>query len=140
MNPACISCGFENPRAWRTCARCGETLSGVKAPTGVLAAAATRAGSGAPRSHASFAELPPEDTAVDFLTPDGLRPEGDASVEHDACAPGPVLFSGAPLAPDSDPPLIGQVQAADAIRAGVERALCGGTPTLVALEGGSGSG
>ncbi len=39
-----------------------------------------------------------------------------------------------------EPPLIGQAEAAEAIRTGVERAFTVGSPTLVAIEGGAGSG
>ena len=37
MNPAaqpCPSCGFDNPRAWRACSRCGHPLGLVKSMTG----------------------------------------------------------------------------------------------------------
>ena len=127
MNPAttavCGSCGFENPRAWRACARCGHSLAGSAARrTGlhpVLGASA-------------------DGTSVDIDLHTDPEPDRTPTGE-----PEDVLdrteVGGAP--PDeAEAPLIGQTEAAETIRSAIERAFTLGQPTLVALEGGRGTG
>jgi len=123
MQPAlstCPSCGFANPKTWRACARCGSPLA-----------------SGAPR-RASFTgqRLAPDATVVEHAERSGAVPMSDAT--------DPMMMLGddtlADRSGEQEAPFIGQAEASEAIRAGVERAFTVGMPTLVALEGGRGSG
>jgi tetratricopeptide (TPR) repeat protein len=114
----CPSCGFDNPRAWRACAKCGTAL-----------AAPGRTGLG-PKG---------EPTVVSG------SPEFEATEEHDLgfdtqITTDPGQLETTLTGEDIEPPLIGQAEAAEAIRTGVERAFTVGSPTLVAVEGGPGSG
>jgi len=132
MNLACPNCGFENPRAWRACARCGHSLVTKKgqplAPTVVPPPAGVDT---AVELHPFLAEVP--DTHVD-ASYDAPAPPPDAATAADGS-----LVAVEPTE-ETEPPLIGQAEAAEAIRSGIERAFSLGIPTLVTLEGGAGSG
>jgi tetratricopeptide (TPR) repeat protein len=104
----CAQCGFENPRVWRGCARCGQSLALNEAAKKKVEATLV---TGAP----SF-----EDDGLDTPT---LTEAAEAATMG-----------------ESEPPLINQAEAAEAIRTGIERAFNLGAPTLVALEGGDESG
>src|SRR5688572_4059442 len=130
----CPSCGFENPKAWRTCARCGhalvkktragQTQTGSSPPSGENTAVdPTPVG---PPPVITPAALPaePDTAAIDIGLPEGER--DDAHTAQEGREP--------------EEPLIGQQEAAEAIRTGIERAFTVGMPTLVALEGPRGSG
>ncbi len=107
---ACPVCSFENPRAWRACSRCGHPLGSATRMTG--------------RSY-----LQGEDrTIVDFAP--------RASEEEPANEPQPA----APSHEDVEPPLVGQSEPSNAIHQAIQAAFEQGRPTLVALEGGRGSG
>ncbi len=115
MNPAaqaCSVCGFENPRAWRACSRCGHSLGTVTRMTGSYLAG-------------------DEGTVVDF----------DPTLDEDepSTPPEPQPVDG-PAADDLEPPLVGQADAAGAISNALAGAFDQGRPTLVALEGDRGSG
>lgn len=110
----CARCSFENPRAFRACARCGQALGDWPRPSG--------------RSYLAGAT---DRTLV------GPAPVEDTQVTD---APEDIEVSADPDPEDREPPLIGQPEAASAIRSGVETAFERGIPTLVALEGGPGSG
>lgn len=118
--PVCPACGFENPRAWKACASCGRALGSEVRPvtvTGAMGATERTQVTAAP----DFESAPP--TAVELSTDEiELEPDDEPNDE-----PGEL-------------PLIGQLDAVDAIQTGVERAFTVGAPTLVALEGGRGSG
>jgi len=114
----CPSCGFDNPRAWRACAKCGSALI-TPGRTGVGPAGEPTVVSGDPEFEATQEHAIGFDTEV---TTDGESLETTMTGE------------------EVEPPLIGQADAAEAIRTGVERAFTVGSPTLVAVEGGPGSG
>lgn len=125
---ACEACGFANPRAWRTCARCGRLLATAPRRTGLstLAAgdktvvdASPEVGDDIKKAAARAAELVPALTGASASSDLPTHPEAPEEVE---------------------PPLIGQTEAAEAIRVAIENAFTVGAPTLVALEGERGSG
>jgi tetratricopeptide (TPR) repeat protein len=120
MQPAlstCASCGFSNPKTWHTCARCGSAL----------------ASSPPRRPSFSGALVAPDATVVEKAATPGAAPVADATE--------PRLEESAPdHTVEQEAPFIGQVEVSETIRAGVERAFTLGMPTLVALEGGRGSG
>lgn len=121
----CGHCGFENPRAFRACASCGQGLGASPRPTGrtYLATSAERTHVGPPSSFGREAPAahdteppPPGEPGVGDSTPPPLHVE------------------------DAEPALVGQAEASSAIRSGLETAFSRGVPTLVALEGPRGSG
>ncbi len=120
MQPAlstCASCGFANPKTWRTCARCGTPLGS----------------SAARRPSFSGQRAAPDSTLVEAPATSGAAPVSDAT--------DPQLDESSPdHSAEQEAPFIGQVEASEAVRAGVERAFTLGMPTLVALAGGRGSG
>jgi tetratricopeptide (TPR) repeat protein len=122
---ACPSCGFENPKAWRACAKCGASL----------AVAAGRTGAQSLRDATIVTAGPDfgEDMST-IVDPEGPGSDGESD-ELSRTAPDKRV-----LADDVEPPLIGQAEAAEVIRTGVERAFTVGAPTLVVLEGGRESG
>ncbi|NOY90677.1 MAG: tetratricopeptide repeat protein [Deltaproteobacteria bacterium] len=123
----CSSCGFENPRAWHACARCGLGLSSASRGTGLSSIAI---GSGGRVADPTMVSAPPE-----------MVPGEDNEEAKISEFPAASLSSSPPgPAPDPEPPLIGQLEASEAVRTGVERAFSLGAPTLVALEGQRGSG
>lgn len=108
MNPAalaCSVCGFENPRAWRACSRCGHALGVVRSG----------------RTYLTGEDL----TVVQPLEPD---------------TPSEQKLDSLPPPDDTEPPLVGQADAASAIHTAIATAFERGVPTLVALEGERGSG
>ncbi|MDQ3034018.1 MAG: tetratricopeptide repeat protein [Myxococcota bacterium] len=122
MNPAtqlCAHCGFENPRAFRACASCGQALGTSPRPTGrtYLAASADRTNVGPAPAFDPMATL-----------------EDDPASKVGDTTPPPMHVE------DAEPALVGQHDASAAIRSGIETAFSRGAPTLVALEGGRGSG
>jgi tetratricopeptide (TPR) repeat protein len=119
MDPAaqpCPTCGFENPRAWRACSRCGHPLGTVRSMTGRTYLTGSR-----------------EATVVDSAPP-AFAPPADVAEEASSDTEPPTPSE------DIEPPLVGQAEAVEAIHAGVKTALEAGHPTLVALEGERGSG
>lgn len=76
-------------------------------------------------------------TAPPEMVPATTLPEEPQAQAFTAAA---VSSSPPGPAPDPEPPLIGQAEASEAVRTGVERAFSLGAPTLVALEGARGSG
>lgn len=118
MNPAallCSSCRFENPRAWRACARCGHPLGAVKSMTGrTLLSGYT------------------DETVIDLEVPE-FAEGSDHGVTKPEVAPPPA-------SEDIEPPLIGQAEVVAALHAGVKTAIETSRPTLVAIEGERGSG
>lgn len=119
MNPAaqpCPSCGFDNPRAWRACSRCGHPLGLVKSMTG--------------RTYLSGADATVVTAAPAF--PPASEEITDEAGEPDSQPPTPVE--------DIEPPLVGQADATSAIHSGLTNAFEQGKPTLVVLEGTRGSG
>lgn len=124
----CTHCKFENPRAWRACARCGLGLGSAGRGTGLSSIAIS---SGGRIPDPTMVSAPPEMAPV--TQSDGSDPAPEfASMTASSSPPGP--------APDPEPPLIGQAEASEAVRTGIERAFGLGAPTLVALEGERGSG
>ena len=172
----CPACGFENPRVWRACARCGTPLAAPRRPD--LSAAFSLGGD--PSSNNTSDSVPPStEQLADEQTVVTGQPDFPTSLAGGAAAPRhPGDLDGEPTdqrtlaatrgqardgasdsasADDDDhgerpdgavrpptateiEPLIGQAEAAEVIRTGVERAFSVGTITLVALEGGRGSG
>lgn len=130
----CPSCGFENPKTWRTCARCGHVLlkktrggltqAGDSPPSGENTAVDPTPVGPPPVAITTTPEAEPDTAAIDIGLPEGERDDAHAAQEGR----------------EPDEPLIGQQEAAEAIRTGVERAFTVGMPTLVALEGPRGSG
>jgi len=112
-SPKCPSCGFINPRVWRACARCGRSL--VEGP--VLSGFA--------------AMLSPADRTAVTGEPNFGEPARPAPSDDDT-----VEVAG----PEPEQPLIGQAEAAEVIRTGIERAFTIGASTVVALHGGHQSG
>lgn len=121
----CPSCGFENPRPWRACARCGFPLVVAAGVEGV-----TR-----PDDRTVVDTRPPV-LVKGVPVPAAVAERAEIGEEDDRTQTEPP--SVAPE--DTESPLVGQNEAADAIRTGVERAFTLGKPTLVALEGARGSG
>lgn len=119
----CERCGFENPRAFRTCAACGRGLGGPGGETGLTRRVSTL-----------FA-------ASDDL--DGPTLQGS---DRTVIGPQPTFempgarHDDAPPADDGEAPLVGQDEARGAIQTGLLTALEQREPTIVALEGGPGSG
>ncbi|HJL20263.1 MAG TPA: tetratricopeptide repeat protein [Sandaracinaceae bacterium LLY-WYZ-13_1] len=111
----CHACGFDNPRAWRACSRCGHPLGSVKAMTG--------------RTYLTGAS---DETVVDTAPSFDEAPDTPEETSLDGQPPTPPE--------DIEPPLVGQPDAVQAIHAGVETALEKREPTLVVLEGERGSG
>ena len=120
----CPSCGFENPRAWRACSKCGVSLAVASGRTGAQRFVDSTVVTAAPEFGEDMA------TVVD--------PESGEDEAIDATSPGKT--ESVLAFDDVEPPLIGQGEAAEAIRTGVERAFTVGAPTLVVLEGGRESG
>ena len=125
--PGCPTCGFENPRAWRVCAACGEALgqgdrhstatSGLKqGPDETIQTLA---------SNAETLEAPAErDTVVGPLPKEPtVEPEVSEVFEAEAL-----------------PPLVGQDQACEVIRDNIEQSWRLGLPALTVLTGARGSG
>ncbi|GAB4207790.1 MAG: hypothetical protein OHK0013_25700 [Sandaracinaceae bacterium] len=159
VTQTCASCGFENPRAFKACAACGS-------PLGANAARVTgRAVLGSASSDSTIVSAAPLGPALrralldaDVTGPQELDRAGFDRLEEldpdelvsdeiatEGLIPGSTSPSGPPSQPspppdDVEPPIVGQEEASSAIRAGIERAFAGGKPTLVALEGGEGSG
>lgn len=123
----CTSCGFENPRAWRACARCGLGLGGGGRGTGLSSIAI--ASSGRVADPTIVSAMPEMESPTDAAEEPAAESD---ELKLTSAPPGP--------APDPEPPLIGQREASEAVRTGVERAFTLGAPTLVALEGERGSG
>ncbi|MEM9193847.1 MAG: AAA family ATPase, partial [Myxococcota bacterium] len=154
-NAVCPSCGFSNPRVWRACARCGVSLRAAALRTPPPATMVTAP----PRFDDEAGPTLPFDTAaiiegVDspVITED-YGSEVPASLEieltqHGGERVGSVqieMTNGGETAPEPadeevEPPLVGQAEASQAIRTGIERAFSVGSPTLVSLEGEAESG
>ena len=124
----CPSCAFQNPRAWRACARCGRglttappatSLSAIKRVTDQTVVSASPTMEQLDR--ALETDVPTEIPIDDLPTP---APADDAETQEG----------------DAETPLIGQAEASEVIRTAVERAFTIGTPTFVALEGARESG
>ena len=116
----CPFCGFENPRSWRACARCGAVLGSAAGPTLVgTRPSATFTG----RFEPAPAETDPGLELESALEAGSGR---DTMVDEEA--------------PEGEPPLVGQADAARALAEGIERAFRSAEPTLIALEGPRGSG
>ena len=113
----CRHCGFVNPRAWRACASCGLSLESAAHRPGQTVFAA---------GEATVVTESPDFEAGEALEEEHLPAAAEPLNDEDT---GPA-----------EPPLIGQNDAAEAVRLGVERAFTLGDPTLVALEGSRGSG
>jgi predicted ATPase len=113
VSQVCAQCGFESPRSFRACAACGVALGSARA-TG------RRYLAGQTGDSTLVSPIPEE-------TPSDVTVDGDSAPPP----PGPE---------DLEPPLVGQTEASDAIHAALSTALEQGKPTLVALEGESGSG
>ncbi|AKF06412.1 tetratricopeptide repeat protein [Sandaracinus amylolyticus] len=109
----CGHCGFENPRAFRACAGCGQALGAAPRPNG----------RGYLGGHGERTIVGVGGPSIDTRTTD----VGDST-------PPPVHVE------ESEPSLVGQHDASGAIRTGIETSFRRGVPTLVALEGGAGSG
>jgi tetratricopeptide (TPR) repeat protein len=92
--------------------------------------------SGAPSSGAPSSAAPSSAAG----SPLGATLLGAAPTTSEELGLGPVSVDIRIQLDDREPPLIGQVEASAAIRAGIETAFQRGVPTLVALEGGAGSG
>ncbi|MEM9074617.1 MAG: tetratricopeptide repeat protein [Myxococcota bacterium] len=108
----CAKCGFENPKAWRACAACGSPLTG-----------------------SVVRERAPEGATMVSAAPDFDEVQELSSEEIDVSS-----YDQQPVDEPGEDPLIGQRDAAAAIQTGVETAVRLRAPTLVALEGGRGSG
>ena len=119
ITSACRVCGFENPRIWQTCARCGQSLNEE--------ANAQRAGF-SPFENDPTLEDESEITLVG-PAPEFVQPPSSED-----------LSLGSETSDERETPLIGQSEAALAIQTGIERAFTVGSTTLVALEGAFGSG
>jgi len=120
----CGECGFENPRTWRTCARCGAALGAAVIPRRDDMPEAPD--DTQPGEHTMVDAVPPgppltdpDTAAIDIGLPETERLDSQTSQQGR----------------EPEEPLIGQVEAAEAIRTGIERAFTLGQPTLVALEG-----
>lgn len=115
LNATCGECGFENPRGWVACARCGHLLGPAIRNASRGAASDTRTTRRAP-------------------LPTGL----EAAVDKDAKT---ALYrlEGEDLDGDVRP-LLGQAECVAAIRRGVQQAFSEKRASLVALEGDTGSG
>lgn len=124
----CRTCGFVNPRIWRACARCGRTLT-----------EASREESSRP-PRIETVETSDDDTLVTpaprMVNPPSTPPPPNVPVQPSQET---VIDIRAPMA-DLEAPLIGQVEGAAVVRDGIERAFTLGLPTVVAVEGGRGSG
>ncbi len=112
----CPRCQFDNPRLWRSCAACGRPL-----------------GTGARRS--GLEALEATGTVVSSA-PEFVDHASTASEEVDLSSLDDQEIDEA----EGEVPLIGQAEAAQVVQTGIERAFTVGAPTLVALEGGRGSG
>lgn len=110
VGQACPSCGFENPRAWRACSRCGHPLGTVTKMTG--------------RTYLTGDDGTNVDVAPTFESPDVVPLDSTPSGQTE----------------DIEPPLVGQARAVAAITGAIASALEHGKPALVALEGDRGSG
>lgn len=110
----CRRCGFENPRAWRSCAACGRSLGDSPRRTSITGISSDRTVVSAAPEFSSNETSEVTDLEVDVEIPE----EAD----------------------EGEVPLIGQAEATQAIQTGIERAFTLGSPTLVALEGERGSG
>ncbi len=127
MGPSnsCRECGFVNPWAWRTCAKCGSSLSSdVTTITGATVIASS------PLDPANVDNLDQTQEVTEGY-PDGLVEE-DVELENEPEASPKDAGQGGPL--------IGQQEAAEAIRTAIEKAFSTKEPTLVALHGPRGSG
>ncbi len=127
----CPSCGFENPRAWRACARCGRGLTEAPPRTG-LTAAVQRV------TDQTVVTEPPVAALDRALESDRVVSTELPDAELSGATETPPEEQETP--PEPEPPLIGQADASEVIRTAVERAFTVGTPTFVALEGGRESG
>jgi tetratricopeptide (TPR) repeat protein len=115
----CTRCGFETPRAFPTCAKCGEWLAEARrvGRTTLSGAPAVTASPGEPARAGDAAKPSSDERAVSREVQLRSRVEDDA-----------------------EPPLIGQAAAIRAIRHGIERAFALGAPSVVSLVGARGSG
>ncbi|MGE0787531.1 MAG: tetratricopeptide repeat protein [Sandaracinaceae bacterium] len=127
---ACPSCGFDNPRAWRACARCGHPVGEARPAT----VRTLRGGS----DQTVVDRAPSASTPIEPISGEALDldPEQDLVSEEDL----DTQSEGAPATEETEPPLVGQTDAAGAIQLGVTTAFAQGVATLVALEGDRGSG
>lgn len=147
----CAGCGFENPRAFKACAACGAPLGAGARATGravvpgvsLDATIVSSAPQGLVRTMSAIEEAivdaAIEELELDELASDEVTYEGPAPVDP-AATSSHAPSKPAPPPEDIEPPIVGQEEASAAIRAGIERAFATGKPTLVALEGGAGSG
>jgi len=124
----CPACGFENPRAWRACARCGRALRSAEPASGINSAIHRVTDQTVVTAEPTAGDL---DSALDEATL-----PADIQIDVAAMGDAPETDDGQPTQEgDAEPPLIGQAEAAEVIRTAVERAFTVGTPTFVALEG-----
>lgn len=119
----CQNCQFENPRAFRACAACGTVLGATPRKTGrYLAEQGDERGgrtavSGLPAlRHAHAAEEPLDESELEEL---------------DSTPPPPE---------EVEPPLVGRQDISTILHTAIDGAVASRRPTLVALEGASGSG
>jgi tetratricopeptide (TPR) repeat protein len=117
----CQECGFDNPRGWVSCARCGELLG--------------------PRLRRSDSQAPPEETTTTSVRADGLdRPREERSGDGPEADAKTALFRPDELPSRDSRPLMGQAHVVGRLRRAIDRAFSTASPQLVALEGGPGAG
>jgi tetratricopeptide (TPR) repeat protein len=110
VSQVCSQCGFENPRAFRACAACGSALGAAR------------------KTGRSYLDGQTGDQTI-------VSPVPGADAPHETHDSQP-----APPHEDIEPPLVGQADVSSAIHEAFTASLERGLPTLVVLEGGSGSG
>ncbi|MCA9531629.1 MAG: tetratricopeptide repeat protein [Myxococcales bacterium] len=134
----CPTCGFPNPRAFKSCAQCGTVLEADRAPTGAIAVQESRRTSRPPpdeaeqgafnasRSDRARAGRPPSDS------PSGSRKRPTLEVRLQAASTDPEAAKQSPL--------IGQEAVVRPMDKGLRHAFTASAPTLIAIAGGRGSG
>lgn len=124
VSSQCRFCGFHNPRSWRACASCGRSLGGTIRATDVTSVTQFET-----TQVTSFEEGTAEARLAAERTKEAAEKAREVAIQEEEDDP-----SG------REPPLIGQLDASNAIRAGIENSKTNNKPTLVALEGVRGSG
>jgi tetratricopeptide (TPR) repeat protein len=114
---ACLECGFDNPRRWISCARCGQLIG--------------------PR----FLARAPGTDALDMRK---TRPwprvkDGEPGPTRTASEPDSIELIRAPTLADARP-LLGQNEALDVVRLHIAESFRRGRATLTLIEGSAGSG